>query len=560
MAQSPILPADSLGAFRLLCTGGAGARVPVEGPAFAQAWRVTTPPGIVREWDCRIRHTLTVPVRANDWLVAVYWIRAVEGEEPMVKLSMERTSPDYRKSVSAGTFATGEWRRMQVPFRVVESYEPGGSAIDFWVGYDPQVVEIGGIEVSNFGPGDRPPLAAEGFTYPGREPDAAWREAARNRIDEHRKENLTVRVADAEGRPVPAAQVRVRMKRHAFRFGTAAVAAALIDPGADNERYREKFLEMFNAAVMENDLKWEQWERNRARALAGVAWLRERGIPVRGHNMVWPGWQYLPADVRTLAANPEALRARIDSHILEIGSATRGQLIDWDVVNEPIPNRVLQDILGDWELVRWFQLAREADPDVRLFVNEYDIETKGGKNLLKQQQYLDLIQTLLDGGAPLGGIGIQGHFGTDLTHPQRVYDILDRFASFQLPLQITEFDISTADEQLQADYTRDYMTVCFSHPAIDSFLIWGFWEGRHWRPEAALYRRDWSEKPNAQVWRDLIYREWWTNADGETGEDGSFSVRGFLGEYEVEVVVGERSVAKPFRLERGSAGLEVVLE
>jgi endo-1,4-beta-xylanase len=558
--QTPVLPPDALGGFRLLCAGGAAARVPVADQEFFEAWRIVTPSGVAREWDCRIRHTLSVAVRRNDWLVAVFWIRAVDGLEPMVRLNMERAAPDYRKSVAAATFATAEWRRLQVPFRVVEDYQPGGAAIDFWVGYDPQTVEIGGVSVLNFGPGESPPVKTEGFTYPGREANAPWREAARERIERHRMETLAVRVLDAGGAPVPQAEVRVRMRRHAFRFGSAAVAAALTEPSADNERYREIFIDWFNAAVLENDLKWEPWERNRTRALAGLRWLQERGIPVRGHTMIWPEWQYLPPDLRTLAGSPEALRSRIDRHILDIGAAAAGLVIDWDVVNEPIPNRALQDILGDQELVRWFQLARQADPEARLFVNEYDIETRGGKNTRKQRQYLDLIQWLLEQGAPLGGIGIQGHFGTDFTHPERVYEILDRFAAFGLPVAITEFDIATLDEEVQADYTRDYLTICFSHPGVDSFLVWGFWEGRHWKPEAAMLRRNWTEKPNARVWRDLIYRDWWTNADGETDAAGEFAVRGFLGDYLVEVKYGEVVVQRELTLRRGQGVLEVRLE
>lgn len=559
-AQTPVLPADALSGFRLLCSGGSASRVPVEGQNFPEAWRIVTPAGIEREWDCRIRHTLAVAVRRDDWLVAVFWVRGIEGDEPMVKLSMERAAPDYRKSVAAATYAMPAWRRIQVPFRVVEDYQPGGAAIDFWVGYEPQVVEIGGIAILNYGPRSSPPAPAEGFTYPGREADAPWRREAAARIERYRKEDLTVRVTDSSGIAIAGAAVRVKMLRHGFRFGSAAVAAALTEPGQDNEIYREKLIELFNAAVLENDLKWEQWERNRSRALAGLAWLRERGILVRGHTMVWPGWAYLPSDLRQLANNPAALRHRIDSHILEIGAATRGEVIDWDVVNEPVPNRVLQDILGDAELVRWFQLARTADQDVRLFVNEYDIETRGGKNTLKQRQYFELVRSLLEAGAPLGGIGLQGHFGTDFTHPQRVSEILDRFAAFGLPLAITEFDVSTLDEQVQADYTRDYLTICFSHPAVESFLIWGFWEGRHWKPEAAMFRRDWSEKPNARVWRELIYRQWWTDAAGETGGDGVFRVRAFLGDYEIEVRSGGKIERRWIRVVRNAGQVEVALE
>jgi GH35 family endo-1,4-beta-xylanase len=345
-----------------------------------------------------------------------------------------------------------------------------------------------------------------------------------------------VKVLDEAGRPRGGVPVRVRQKRHAFGFGSAVAASSLLGTAADDETYRQRVRQLFNKAVLENDLKWPNWEQNRSRAMNALAWLRANGIAdIRGHTMVWPGWQFLPADLRALSSNPGALRKRIDDHVLEVGAATRGLVTDWDVVNEPIPNRVIQDILGDYELVRWFQLARAADPNVRLFVNEYDIETGGGRNTAKQQQFLDLIQALLDRGAPVTGIGIQGHFGSDLTHPQKVYDIVDRYAKFGLPIQITEFDISSNDQELQADYLRDYYTAMFSHPAIDSILMWGFWEGRHWRPDAALYSRDWTERLHGKAFRELVYRDWWTNAEGVTDSDGSFRVRGYLGTYEVEV-------------------------
>ena len=548
--QTSILSADSLAAFRLFCPGGQLERVAVPGQPFAEALRLTTPDGnFQNEYDCRIRHALTVPVANGDWLVAVFWIRSLQASNidgALVKLNFERNAPDYRKSVNSGTLATPEWRRMQIPFRVVEAYQPGGAQLDFWVGYEPQVVEIGGISVTNHGPSSNPPLPALGYTYPGREADAPWRAAAALRIENFRKAAVTVTVKDARGMAAAGAALKLRMKRHAFGFGSAVAADGILGTRPDDDPYRRKIAELFNKVVLENDLKWPGWEQSRSRALDAIAWLRNNGITdIRGHNMVWPAWQYLPRDVQGLAANPAALRKRIDDHILEVGAATRGLVTDCDVVNEPIPNRDIQNILGDYELVRWFQLARAADPGVRLFVNEYDIETGGGRNTRKQLQFLDLLQSLAERDAPANAIGIQGHFGTDLTNPQKVYEILDRFAQLGLPIQITEFDINSTDEQLQADYIRDYMTIVFSHPAVDAFLQWGFWAGRHWLPDAALYRRDWSEKPNGAAYRKLVFEDWWTNAEGVTDKDGAFAARGYRGEYELEVTLGGRSLRRP---------------
>jgi hypothetical protein len=102
------------------------------------------------------------------------------------------------------------------------------------------------------------------------------------------------------------------------------------------------------------------------------------------------------------------------------------------------------------------------------------------------------------------------------------------------------------------------MTAIFSHPAVDSFIMWGFWEPRHWRPEAALFRPDWSVKPNGQAYLDLVFDEWWTDETLVTAADGTCAVRGFLGRYEVSAALGEREASTP--LDVGHAGAEITLE
>jgi hypothetical protein len=70
---------------------------------------------------------------------------------------------------------------------------------------------------------------------------------------------------------------------------------------------------------------------------------------------------------------------------------------------------------------------------------------------------------------------------------------------------------------------------------VNSFITWGFWEGRHWLPNAAMYRRNWELKPNGKVWIDLVKTQWWTSAFAILS-NGNFSVRGFKGDYEVQVI------------------------
>ncbi len=75
--------------------------------------------------------------------------------------------------------------------------------------------------------------------------------------------------------------------------------------------------------------------------------------------------------------------------------------------------------------------------------------------------------------------------------------------------------MNTDDEALQADYTRDFLILAFSHPAVVGVQVWGFWEKTHWRPRAAMYRADWTEKPNGRAYRSLVLDQWRTRSDGD---------------------------------------------
>lgn len=363
----------------------------------------------------------------------------------------------------------------------------------------------------------------------------SWRAAADERIERIRKGELVIEVARRDGRPAAGIPLEVRMTRHAFGWGTAVAGRLLLAEGQDAERYRRALLDNFNMAVLENDLKWPQWERDRQTALGALQWLHAHGITrVRGHTLVWPGWRWLPPGLKDAAGNPAALRQRVLDHIRDEVSATRGLVEDWDVVNEPYTNHDLLDILGREEMVGWYEAAREYDPRPVLYLNDFNIIEAGGRDVKHRQHFHETIRFLLDRGAPLGGIGIQGHF-REPTPPEQILEILDLFSEFNLPIRITEFDFETRDEQLQAEFTRDFLTVCFSHPRVDAFLMWGFWEGRHWRPDGAMLRKDWSEKPSYRVWRELVHGRWRTEASGVTDSAGVFRLRAFRGEYEVRI-------------------------
>jgi hypothetical protein len=137
---------------------------------------------------------------------------------------------------------------------------------------------------------------------------------------------------------------------------------------------------------------------------------------------------------------------------------------------------------------------------------------------------------------------------------------LDKLGAHGLPVEITEYDTDIKDDALDAQFLKDFLTAVYSHPSVEGFLMWGFWDGAHWHHKAPLFNQDWTPKPSEKVWEDLVLHDWWTNADGATDTTGSYAVRGFLGDYEVTVTKGSKTVTVPAKLGKDGLTLPVVLK
>ena len=407
-----------------------------------------------------------------------------------------------------------------------------------------------------------------------------WEVEARARIEQHRKGDFTVRVLDAAGAPRAGVPVNIAMTRHAFPFGTAVSAKRLAATEAGHP-YREMIPKLFNRAVPENSMKWKAQENedNVAQAGAMVQWLRERDLGIHGHVMIWDSlkWKAHPSDVREKLQSDDPdrepyIKRRTLEHIATVGARYRGQVEEWDVVNEPFSENDMTKILYPDVpnervplRVEWFRAARQADPNARLFINDFGILV--GDQTKHKDAYDATIAYLLQEGAPLGGIGMQSHYtnGWQRRTPEQLMQTLDRYARFGVPLQITEFDMwgkgwgetPEATEQAQAAYFRTFLLTTFSHPSINGFTMWGFWDGSHWQNSAPLFRADWTPKPGYQVYTDLVFGEWWTKTAGTTDANGEVRFRGFFGDYEISAPLQDAQLVKPTPLRRN--GDQVVL-
>ncbi len=400
-------------------------------------------------------------------------------------------------------------------------------------------------------------LDAAGTESVHRELRARWTAEAEERIRQLRRGRLSVWVMNDQDRPATNATVAVRQVRHEFLFGTALSSEAFRSefPSEETGRYLDTARRLFNHAVSENAMKWPPLEPRRDKPdyamldrMAG--WCQTNRIPLRGHCLFWgcdlPSWTADLAD--------QELRAAIQRRATRVASRYRERIAEFDVLNEPLHCRQLEQRLGESIAPMMFDWTHEANPDAVLYVNEYSI-LSGAESTL----YEAFIQRLLDAGAKVGGIGIQGHFGEE-ADPLLMQRALDDLARFELPIKITEFDCGAPDEEEQARCLENVYRAAFSHPAVEGILMWGFWEKWHWKPEAALLRADFSAKPSAETYERLVFSNWWTRLEASVDRVGRCETPAFFGEYEIEARLDDgRSTNTMVQLTRALGSLSVTL-
>ena len=532
--------------------------------------RILVPRQGNNQWDAGYTMNNVEPIAQGDKVLWTFSIRS-NGGAGRVSMLVERNS-DFAKEVYITAPIDINWQTYFIAFEAEHGpYAPGELKFGFHLAHQQQDVRIGGFTALNYGDAvalDDLPSALNNENYDGSAADAPWRAAAANRIDQLRKAQLDIRTVDADGEPVAGVEVFVDQARHEFAFGTAIKACRIAQNNCRNGIFESKLTNLdgrghgFNWAVFENDLKWNGWESEwyvtNERVAAAVQWLRERDIQVRGHALLWPGFDNMPDDVRQSAGDTAYVMRRIRNHIALLGDypGIAGEIADWDVLNETVTNVTLADAFrgqGDYVTGREFyadvfRYADRAFPEAKLYLNDYvSLSLGNGPSSTAYQNLKRNVAELVDAGAPIDGIGFQSHIGGRPNGIPSVLDTYDEFYdAFGLEAKVTEFDLPTiVDDSLGAKYLADYLTATFSHESMTGFMFWNFWDVDTWQnPQANLFERDWTITPAGEAYVDLVFGEWWTNERLSTGAGGLAGTRAFKGTHEVSYTCGGEQVTE----------------
>ncbi|GAA4166758.1 endo-1,4-beta-xylanase [Gryllotalpicola daejeonensis] len=378
---------------------------------------------------------------------------------------------------------------------------------------------------------------------------------------DHRIGEAIVTLTDSAGHPLADTDVTISQTRHAFAFGNIGfdfigLAGGHGKPG--DAELADRYSELFNWATL--PFYWGRFEPREGepateQLLATARFLRERGISLKGHPLVWhtvqPHW---------LLGRPLEEVERLQRERIRRDVADFAGLIDtWDAINEAVIMPVFENgdnaitplarAKGRIPMIRMaFEEARATNPRATLLINDFDLSSA----------YECLIEGVLEAGIQIDAIGLQTHMHQGYWGEDTMLAMVDRFARYGLPLHLTENSLvsghlmppeivdlndyripswpSTPEgEARQADELARHYRSLVSHPQVASITYWGVTDAGAWLgAPIGLLRADGSTKPGYHALHDLIKGEWWLGETAvHTDAEGRFRLRGFAGDYEV---------------------------
>jgi GH35 family endo-1,4-beta-xylanase len=304
------------------------------------------------------------------------------------------------------------------------------------------------------------------------------------------------------------------------------LGAAVMSDQLDDSDFTRLLVEDCNYLTPENELKWSivHPQKDLYDFSGGdkiLAFAQEHGMKMRGHTLAWHNQN--PSWLADAFRSKEQFLGILEQHIKAVVGHYKGKIRDWDVVNEAIDdNGTLRDNLwhyatGPEYIEHALTWAHEADPDARLFINDYGVEEKNSKS----DKLYELLKELKEKGLPLNGVGFQFHVdGQYIPDWVSVAQNVKRFQDLGLEVQVTEMDVRLtlpSDESSLSRQARIYaeaLRMAESRPVGKTFIIWGLWDKHSWIPSTyagsgeALIRDDQGKpKPAHQALYDVLAKD-----------------------------------------------------
>lgn len=178
---------------------------------------------------------------------------------------------------------------------------------------------------------------------------------------------------------------------------------------------------------------------------------------VHGHALIWhaatPSW------IENYSGTDAQFEALIEDYVKTVVGRYEGRIASWDVVNEaisdesgnPLRNSVFLQRMGEDYIAKVFRWAREADPDVLLFYNDYNMAINGSKF----NAMLELVDGLIEDGVPIDGVGFQMHISYNGPSRSQIQAATGQIVLRDLMLHYSELDIRVNPSGTETELTKE---------------------------------------------------------------------------------------------------------
>jgi endo-1,4-beta-xylanase len=230
-------------------------------------------------------------------------------------------------------------------------------------------------------------------------------------------------------------------------------------------------------------------------------------MKVKGHTLVW--YNQLPQWVKSLTTAAD-VRSAMLAHIKGVMQHYKGKVAAWDVVNEAVSiegtsyrDCPFYNYLGEGYIDEAFKAAKEADPDVKLYYNDYNAEGMTPK----ADFVYNLVKGLVSRGVPIDGVGMQMHYGKP-NDPFTIAELkanMQRYVDLGLDVLYSEMDMHLCDGMTAAEQVtmhHDLVAACVAEPRCTAVTFWGITDKYSWLNSYAPLGCSGSVKPLGHLWDD----------------------------------------------------------
>lgn len=410
-------------------------------------------------------------------------------------------------------------------------------------------------------------------------------------IEANRKGSLLFSFVDAAGKPLEHVHVKLRQVSHDFKYGANLFMLGEFKSAELNKAYEELFAGAFNLATIPFYWTGTEPERGKTRYARNspplyrrpppdlcLEWCEAHGIMPKAHILnygaVTPEWAI---------GEIYSEKVLLEKRYRELAERYADRIKMWEVTNETLWGKpyskspTTSNFYAADDFVEWsFKLAEKHFPANELIINEAHcrIWNTPWFNRNRSPYYMQ-IERAIAKGARVDAVGLQFHMfhacedaveqSREFYDPERLFDVMDTYAKFGLPLQITELTIPAystdpGDEAVQAEILRELYRIWFSQRGMEAIIYWNVPDGYAAYSEpgdfskgenkyyGGLCRFDMTPKPAYKVIKDLFEREW--RSDAEADVSGRWVFRGFYGTYDAEFTSKGRTVSKRIHVGR----------